>query len=65
MDNRRFDDRIDQATGKAKEWTGRATGDRGLEREGRAQSGFARAKIKVQDAFRKIVRAVRGPRRRY
>lgn len=67
MADERFYDRIDQGAGKAKEWTGRATGDRHLEREGRAQSGLAGAKIKLRGVVHKIVRAFRPPRgsRRY
>lgn len=67
MADEKFYDRIDQGSGKAKEWAGRATGDRRLEGEGRAQSGLAGAKIKLRGAVRKIVRAFRPPRgsRRY
>ncbi len=64
MDHRKFDDRIEQGTGKAKEWAGRMTGDRRLEREGRTAAGFAGARIKIRDAFRSLVRAFRRPSRR-
>lgn len=62
MDDGKFDDRIDQGSGKAKEWTGRATGDRGLEREGRTQSGLAGAKIKIRQAVKDVARAFRQRR---
>jgi uncharacterized protein YjbJ (UPF0337 family) len=68
MEDGKFEDRIDQGAGKAKEWAGRATGDRGLEREGRAQSGIAGAKVKLREAARHVIdvfRERRGNRRRY
>lgn len=64
MDDKRFDDRIDQGTGKAKEWAGRATGDRGLEREGRTQSALAGVKIKLRHVGKDIGRIFRTRPRR-
>jgi uncharacterized protein YjbJ (UPF0337 family) len=61
MRNRKFEDRIEQGSAKAKEWAGRVTGDRRLEREGRTQAGFAGARIKIRDAVRSLVRAFRRP----
>ena len=43
-------DKIDQATGKAKEVGGKATGDKDLESEGKTQHGVAKAKDAVKDA---------------
>jgi uncharacterized protein YjbJ (UPF0337 family) len=46
---------LDDASGKAKEALGRATGDKGTETEGKAQQSAAdlrRAGDKVKDAFK-------------
>jgi uncharacterized protein YjbJ (UPF0337 family) len=39
----RLHNRVDRVSGKAKEWTGRATGNTRREREGRIQAGLAYA----------------------
>jgi uncharacterized protein YjbJ (UPF0337 family) len=56
----RFGDRVDQASGKAKEWAGKATDNERLEAEGKAQHEVAETKgdlreavDKVKDAFRR------------
>ncbi len=64
MDHRKFDDRIEQGSGKAKQWAGRVTGDRRLEREGRTEAGLAGARIKLRDAVRSLFRAFRRPSHR-
>ncbi|HEY0640866.1 MAG TPA: CsbD family protein [Pseudonocardiaceae bacterium] len=57
-DTGRFDDRVDQASGKAKEWAGRATDDRDLEAEGRTQHGVAKTKADVREGAEKVKDAV-------
>ena len=52
-------DKIDQATGKAKEVAGKATGDEELEAEGRTQHGVAKAKDAVKDAADKVGEAAK------
>lgn len=54
----RFEDRVDQVSGKAKEWTGRAADDEDLEREGKTQHGIAETKEGVRDAAEKVKDAV-------
>ena len=56
----RFDDRVDQAGGKAKEWAGKLTDNERLEAEGKSQHEVAETKgdlkeaaDKVKDAFRR------------
>ena len=49
-------DKVTEVKGKIKKKTGQATGDRGLEAEGRAQESkgdVEQAAEKVKDAFRK------------
>lgn len=57
-DTGRFNDKVDQASGKTKEWAGKATDDKDLEREGKAQHGIAEAKENVRDAGTKVKDAV-------
>lgn len=64
MDARNLDDRIDQGTGKAKQWAGRAAGARRLEREGRTQSAVARVKIRLRQVGKDIARIFRARGRR-
>lgn len=45
-----FNDKIDKASGKAKEATGKVTGNEELEDEGRAQQAEAEAKDAVKKA---------------
>jgi hypothetical protein len=63
MHYRKFDDRIAQSTAKAKQWAGRLTGDRRLEREGRTAAWFAGVRIKLRDAARRLSRTFRGQSR--
>jgi uncharacterized protein YjbJ (UPF0337 family) len=57
-DTGRFNDNVDQVSGRTKEWAGRATDDRDLEREGKAQHGIAEAKENLRDAGEKVRDAV-------
>lgn len=57
-DTGRFNDKVDQASGRTKEWAGKATDDRDLEREGKAQHGIAETKENVRDAADKVKNAV-------
>jgi uncharacterized protein YjbJ (UPF0337 family) len=50
------DDRADRVAGKAKETTGRVTGDRRLESEGRTQ----RSKGKIKEKLREVTDTIRG-----
>lgn len=59
----KFEDRVDRASGKAKEWAGRTTGNARLQREGRLQAGLAGAKITVRDTVKKLMAAVQQRRR--
>jgi uncharacterized protein YjbJ (UPF0337 family) len=57
-DTGRFNDKVDQASGKTKEWAGRTTDDRDLEREGRTQHGIAETKENARDMGDKVKDAV-------
>jgi uncharacterized protein YjbJ (UPF0337 family) len=57
-DTGRFDDKVDQASGKTKEWAGRATDDEQLEAEGKTQHGIAETKETVRDGVDKVKDAV-------
>jgi uncharacterized protein YjbJ (UPF0337 family) len=50
------DDRADRVAGKAKETTGRVTGDRRLESEGRTQH----SKGKIEEKLREVTDTIRG-----
>jgi uncharacterized protein YjbJ (UPF0337 family) len=54
----RFGDQVDEASGKTKEWAGKATGDRDLEREGQVQHGVAETKETARDVGEKVKDAV-------
>lgn len=51
----RFQHRFDRASGKAKEWAGRATGNTRRQRQGRLQWTIAEIKIKFADTSQKIM----------
>ena len=57
-DTGRFNDKVDQASGKTKEWAGKATDDKDLEREGQAQHGIAETKENARDMTDKVKDAV-------
>lgn len=57
-DTGKFDDRVDQTSGHAKEWAGKATGDDDLEREGRAQHDIAETKLDLRHVGEKVKDAV-------
>ena len=52
-DDDRFDDKVDEGSGKVKETAGKATGDEDLRREGEAQKDTAQLKEKVKDTVDK------------
>lgn len=62
MPNSTLNDRIDQASGTAKKWAGRATRDPALERSGRIQSGMAGTRIKVRGVVKKIMTRIQERR---
>ena len=51
-----MDDRADRVAGKAKETTGKVTGDRRLESEGKTQ----RSKGKIKEKLREATDTIRG-----
>ena len=53
-DTGRFNDKVDQVSGKTKEWAGRATDDERLEAEGRTQHATAETKENVREAGDKV-----------
>ena len=53
-DTDKFGDRVDQASGKAKEWAGKATDDESLEAEGTTQHEVAESKADLRDAADKV-----------
>lgn len=54
----RFEDRVDQVSGKTKEWAGKATDDERLEAEGRTQHDVAETKGNLREAGEKVKDAV-------
>lgn len=50
----RFEDRVDQASGKTKEWAGKATDDERLEAEGKTQHDIAETKGDLREAGDKL-----------
>lgn len=52
-DDDRFDDKVDEGSGKVKEAAGKATGDEDLRREGETQKDTAQLKEKVKDTVDK------------
>lgn len=55
----RFGDELDRASGKAKQWAGRATGNAPLQRRGRFQSGLARVRITARTMMKKLLTRLR------
>ena len=53
-DTDRFEDRVDQVSGKTKEWAGKATDDERLEAEGKTQHEVAETKGNLRDAADKV-----------
>jgi uncharacterized protein YjbJ (UPF0337 family) len=53
-DTGKFDDKVDQVSGKTKEWTGKATDDERLEAEGKTQHGIAETRENLRDAGEKV-----------
>lgn len=50
----KFENKVDEASGKAKETAGRLSGEEDLRREGEAEKDKAQLKDKVQDAAQKV-----------
>jgi uncharacterized protein YjbJ (UPF0337 family) len=50
----RFEDRVDQVSGKTKEWAGKAADDERLEAEGRTQHKVAETKHDLREAGDKL-----------
>jgi uncharacterized protein YjbJ (UPF0337 family) len=50
----KFDDKVDQVSGKTKEWAGKATDDEQLEAEGRTQHDVAKTKENLREAVEKV-----------
>jgi uncharacterized protein YjbJ (UPF0337 family) len=50
----RFEDRVDQASGKTKKMAGKATGDERLEAEGTTQHKVAKTKGNLREAGGKV-----------
>jgi uncharacterized protein YjbJ (UPF0337 family) len=55
----RLDNKVDQGSGKAKEFTGKITGDPELESEGRTQAKTAKTKDKLEKAGEEVAKAGR------
>lgn len=64
MVSERVGDELNRVSGKAKEWTGRATGNARLQRRGRIQSGLAKVKITGRNTAQKVVTTLRKRRSR-
>ena len=58
-DDDRFDDKVDEGSGKVKETAGKATGDEDLRREGETQKDTAQLKEQVKDTVDKAKEAFR------
>lgn len=50
----RFEDRVDQASGKSKKLAGKATGDERLEAEGTTQHKVAKTRVNLRKAGSKV-----------
>lgn len=59
MGKDRLGDELSRASGKAKQWTGRATGNATLQRRGRFQAGLAKVRITARSMTKKLLARLR------
>ena len=60
----RLGDELDRASGKAKQWAGRATGNPQMQRRGRFQEMLAKARITARSMMKKLLATLRERRGR-